>query len=149
MRKAYQHKTTSVFLLNYHIIWIPKYPKKVLVGKVRTRLVELLHEKCEVMNWEILALEGIPDHLHILLATSPASSVEEVRQHLKGYTSFRLRQEFPHLARMKSLWTRSYFASTAGNISSTMIERYIAEQRTKWLKPSNTSSSLQRYRLNV
>lgn len=131
MARAYQHKTTSVFLLNYHLIWTPKYRRKVLVGKIRARLIEVLHEKCQQMKWEIIALEVMPDHLHIFLGASPSDSVEIIVKHLKGYSSFRLRQEFPQLARMKSLWTRSYFVSTAGNVSGVTIERYIAEQRTK------------------
>jgi putative transposase len=131
MSRAYQHKTTSVFLLNYHLIWIPKYRRKVLVGKIRNRLIEVLHEKCQQMKWEIIALEVMPDHLHIFLGASPSDSVETIVRYLKGYTSFQLRQEFPHLARMKSLWTRSYFVSTAGNVSGVTIERYITEQRMK------------------
>jgi putative transposase len=129
MSRAYQRKTTSVFLLNYHLIWIPKYRRKVLVGKVRERLIELIKEVCERKQWDIIALEVMPGHLHIFLGASPNDSVETIVRYLKGYTSFRLRQEFPHLARMKSLWTRSYFVSTASNASGVTIERYIAEQR--------------------
>lgn len=131
MPRAYQHKTTSVFLLNYHLVWIPKYRKKLLVGRVSDRLSELLNDKCERMGWEVIALEVMPDHLHLFLGADPSTSVDCIVRHLKGYTSFKLRREFPHLARRRSLWTRSYFVSTAGNVSSQTIERYIAEQRAK------------------
>jgi putative transposase len=131
MARAYQHKTTSVFLLNYHIVWCPKYRKKVLVGKIRNELIQHLNDKCELMGWEVIALEVMPDHLHIFVGANPSTPVDVIVQNLKGYTSFKLRAAFPHLKRMRSLWTRSYFVSTAGNVSSQMVEWYIAEQRSK------------------
>jgi len=81
---------------------------------------------------EILALEVMPDHVHLFVSVDPSWSPQRIMHALKGSTSRTLRSEFPNpLMRMPSLWTRSFFVSTAGNVSSTTIEKYIAEQRTR------------------
>ena len=98
---------------------------------MRSELIKHLNDNCELMQWEIIALEVMPDHLQLFLGTDPSTSIDTAVNHLKGYTSFKLRQTFPSLKRMKSLWTRSYFVSTAGNVSSQTIEWYIATQRTR------------------
>lgn len=131
MPRACQHSRTCVHLLNYHFVFCPKRRKKVLVDDVRARLIELLHEKVRVMGWDIMALEVMPDHVHLFLGTDPDVAPTQVMHRLKGFTSRVLRQEFPHLLRLPSLWTRSYFVSTAGNVSVTTIERYIAQQGTR------------------
>jgi putative transposase len=131
MPRAYQHSRTCVHLLNYHFVFCPKRRKKVLVDDVRTRLIELLHQKVRVVGWYIMAPPVMPDHVHLFLGTDPDVPPTQVMHRLKGFTSRVLRQEFPHLLRLPSLWTRSYFVSTAGNVSATTIERYIAQQGTR------------------
>ena len=103
----------------------------MLVGPVETRLKELLAEKCAEMRWDILALEVMPDHVHLFLGTGPDVSPAQVMHALKGYTSRILRQEFPHLNTLPALWTRSYFVSTAGAVSRATIQKYIAAQKTR------------------
>lgn len=90
------------FLLNYHFVFIPKRRKQVLVGEVATRTRQIFMELALEKGWDILALEVAPDHVH-------------------------LRKEFPHLLRLPSLWTSSYFVSTAGNISSETVKKYIED----------------------
>lgn len=131
MPRPIQRKSSSVFLLNYHVVWIPKYRRKVLVGAVRERLIKLLSEKCKELGWEVIALEVMPDHLHLFVGVNPSVAPEDIPFRLKGYTSRTLRREFPHLKRMPTMWTPSYFVSSAGNVSAATIERYIAEQTTK------------------
>jgi len=128
---SYLHKNTSVSLLRYHFVWCPKRRRKVLVGNVALRLKELLEEKTAELGWSIVALEIMPDHVHLFLGTDPDVSPTQVMHALKGYTSRVLRQEFPKLQTMPSLWTRSYWVSTAGNVSAATIEKYIAEQKTR------------------
>lgn len=130
-RLAWVHRRTCVHLLNYHFVFCPKRRKKVLVDDVRTKLIELLVQKVRVMGWDIMALEVMPDHVHLFLGTNPDVAPTQVMHRLKGFTSRVLRQEFPHLLRLPSLWTRSHFVSTAGNVSATTIERYIAQQATR------------------
>ena len=128
---AYLHKNTSVSLLRYHFVWCPKRRRKVLVGNVAERLKELLEQKTAELGWSIVAIEIMPDHIHLFLGTDPDVSPTQVMHALKGYTSRVLRQEFPGLQTMPSLWTRSYWVSTAGNVSAEVIQRYIAEQKTR------------------
>ncbi|MBB6017792.1 IS200/IS605 family transposase [Deinococcus radiopugnans] len=131
MPTPYLHKNISVSLLRYHFVWCPKRRRKVLIGNVALRLKELLEEKTAAQGWEIVALEIMPDHVHLCLGTDPDVSPTQVMHALKGYTSRVLRQEFPKLQTMPSLWTRSYWVSTAGNVSAEVIQRYIAEQKTR------------------
>lgn len=131
MADQYKHANTTVYLLNYHFVFIPKRRRKVLVGPVETRLKEVLADKCAEMKWDILALEVMPDHVHLSLAADPATAPNQVMHSLKGYTSRILRQEFPHLNTLPALWTRSYFVSTAGAVSGATIQKYIAAQKTR------------------
>jgi putative transposase len=129
--RAYKHKNTSVFLLRYHFVWCPKRRRKVLVGALAERLKELLREKAEEMGWEIIALEVMPDHVHLFISVGPNMAPSQVMHRLKGYTSRVLRKEYPHLIRLPALWTRSFLVSTAGMVSSKTIEQYIASQKTR------------------
>lgn len=131
MGQEYRHNRHSVSLVNYHLIWIPRRRRKVLVNQVKERLSGLLREKAAELGIEILALEIMPDHLHLFLNAMPDLAIHQVAFRLKGYTSRILRQEFPHLRRMPSMWTSSYFASTAGNVSSETIRKYIEAQSRK------------------
>jgi len=128
MAQEYQHKETSISLVNYHFVWIPKRRRKILVDKLAQRLRELLEEKAGELGLQILALEIKPDHLHLFVSAPPHLAPNQIVFRLKGYTSRALRREFPFLRRMPSLWTRSYFVSTAGNVSSETIQRYIDAQ---------------------
>lgn len=131
MTQQYRHKNTSVSLLNYHFVWTPRRRRKVLVGQVETRLKELIAETAEKIDCEIVALEIMSDHVHLFLSCHPSLAPDQIMFRIKGYSSRVLRQEFPHLLKMQSLWTRSYFVSTAGNVSSETVKRYIAEQKTR------------------
>jgi putative transposase len=88
----------------------------------------LIEGKCAEHGWEMLALATAPDHLHLFVRVTPSESAAEVVKDCKGVTSFSLRREFPHLMKLPSMWTRSYFASTAGNVSQETIRKYIAAQ---------------------
>lgn len=125
------HKNTSVSHIRYHFVWCPKRRRKLLVGPVAARLTELLHAKCDEMGWSIVALEVMPDHVHLFLGAGPDVAASQIMHALKGYTSRVLRQEYPRLNTLPSLWTRSFWVSTAGNVSSATIEKYIAEQKTR------------------
>lgn len=131
MKQGYRTKETCVFLMNYHIIWCPKRRRKVLVDRVKTRLEELIRETAPVLACELLALEILPDHLHVFVSATPQWAPNQIIARLKGKSSRILREEFPILRRMPSLWTRSYFISTAGNVSADTIRRYIEAQRTR------------------
>jgi putative transposase len=102
-----------------------------LVGPIRERLMEIIRETAPVLDCEVLALEVMPDHVHIFLSATPQWAPNQLIGRIKGKSARLLREEFPELRRMPSVWTRSYFISTAGNVSSETIARYIAEQKTR------------------
>jgi putative transposase len=131
MARAYQHKRPSVSLVTFHLVWCPKRRRKILVDRLQTRLEQIIREVCAENDCEILALEIMPNHVHLLVNTVPALSAQQIVQRLKGRSSRILRQEFPFLLKMPSLWTRSYFVSTAGHVSSATLQRYLAEQKTR------------------
>lgn len=130
MPKGYNASETSVHFMGYHFVWCPKYRRKVLVGKVEQRLKELIMEKAKKMGCEVLALEIMPDHVHLFIVGSPIMTPNYIIGQIKGYTSHQLRDEFSDLRyKLPTLWTRSYFVSTHGHISDALIKRYIDEQK--------------------
>jgi putative transposase len=112
----------------YHFIWIPKRRKKILFGKIKERLIELIHIKAKELECEVVSLEVMPDHVHLFIQSNPKTSANHLVGQIKGYTSRILRQEFKELLFLPSLWTRSYWVSTAGNVSQAVIRKYIEEQ---------------------
>lgn len=118
----------AVYLCNYHFVWIPKRRKPVLVGEIKERLKQIIEEVCSENGWEILALEIMPDHVHLFLSAPPYLSPHIILRRIKGRSARILRQEFPELLKLPSMWTRSYFVSTAGNVSSETIKKYVEGQ---------------------
>ena len=118
--------------LRYHLVFVPKYRKRVLEGPVASRLRELIGQACEVNGWQILELAVQPDHVHLLLQVQPRYGVPAVAKILKGGTSRALRSEFPDLAEFlwgTSFWSVGYFAVTVGVVEGQVVARYIREQR--------------------
>ena len=121
---------TCVYNLGYHLIWCPKYRRKVLTGEIETRLKELLVEKAAEIDMEIEMMEILPDHVHLFVKTKPIHAPHFVVGQLKGYTSRILRQEFSKLkSRLPTLWTRSYYIESIGHISEATIKKYIEDQK--------------------
>jgi putative transposase len=127
----YKHSRNKVFLINYHLIWCPKRRKKVLVGDIKIRLEQIINEVAKEKDVEILALEIMPDHLHLFISSHPNILIHNLIKAFKGRSSNLLRKEYPELLKLPSLWTHSYFVSTAGNVSSDTIKKYIQEQNTQ------------------
>ncbi len=127
----YERSRNQVYLLNFHLVWCPKRRKKVLVGSVKDRLIEILGQIAVEKKVKILALEVMPDHLHLFVSCYPQIVLHKLVKAFKGRSSNLLRKEFPSLLRLPSLWTNSYFVSTAGNVSSETIRKYIEAQSTK------------------
>jgi putative transposase len=121
----YRHYNHSVGLAVVHLVWIPKRRRKVLIGDVKTRLIQIFQELAIEKEWAIRALEVAPDHIHLFVEVHPTDAINQVVKAFKGRSSNYLRKEFEHLKKMPSLWTNSYFFSTAGNVSADTIERYI------------------------
>lgn len=113
-------------------MFCPRYRRKIfLQAKVEQRFKELVHEVCEELQIQIVALECDKDHTHMFLNALPSLSPANMMAKIKGVTSKKMREEFPHLQHLASLWTRAYFVSTAGNVSSETIKRYVEQQKTR------------------
>ncbi len=128
--KPYHTDHSIVYSCQYHVIFCPKYRRKVLNGAVAERLKLLILEKQEQYGYTVMELEVMPDHVHLLLDVDPRVGIDSVVAKIKGYTSHELRQEFPWLkARLPSLWTRSKFISTVGAVTLEVVQAYIADQK--------------------
>jgi len=121
-----EHRT---HLIAYHIVFCPKRRKAVLTGGIAVDCEALIRQKCEEKGWQIIALEVMPDHVHLFVRVWPVTAAAEVVKEVKGLTSHELRETYPILKRLPSLWTRSYFAASVGNVSQEMIRRYIEAQK--------------------
>ncbi len=123
----------GVYDLGLHVVWCPKYRRPVLGGRVGERLDELIRQKADERGWEIIALEVMPDHVHLFVKHDPKSAASYVANQFKGFTSRVLRSEFPHLkSRMPTLWSSSYFAASVGAVSAATVQKYI---NTQWERP--------------
>ncbi len=118
--------------LRVHLVWIPKYRKRVLRGKIAARVKQLLHQASIVNRWMLAEVSVSEDHVHILIQISPRESVAEVVKILKGGTSKVVRAEFPELEEFlwgDSLWADGYFAETVGKVDEEVIQKYIKDQQ--------------------
>lgn len=129
--KAVRTTAHSTYNINYHLIWIPKYRKPILGHpKVKEILETILRGQSRAREWEVLALEIQPDHLHLFLSVPPVWSPSEIVNILKGNSSRQLRLVFPWLKKnvRKHLWADGYYCGTAGHVSQEQVRRYIEEQ---------------------
>ena len=124
---GYRRDEHRIHLVVYHLIWCPKRRKPVLVGDVARDCRSLIEAKCTEHGWTIENLAIQPDHVHLFIRVCPMDSAGVLKA-VKGVTAHELRKKYPHLRKTPSLWTRSYFASTAGNVSQETIRRYIEAQ---------------------
>lgn len=132
MNNRWTHSNTTVHNIGYHIIWCPKYRRKVLIDSVDIRLKEILIEKSKQIGCEIVIQEIMPDHVHIFVKANPTLAPHYIVQQLKGYSSRLLRQEFPKLkSRLPTLWTRSYYCESVGHISEMVVRKYIEDQKNQ------------------
>lgn len=127
----YKSNKKVVYSCKYHVIWCPKYRRKVLVGDVADRLKSLIRQIVMEHQSEIIELEIMPDHVHLLVEVDPQYGIHRLVKQLKGLTSRILRQEFLKIkSRLPTLWTNSYFVSTVGGAPLSTIKRYIENQPT-------------------
>lgn len=119
-----------VYDCNYHVVWCTKYRRKVLNDQVQLRLKEIIQEVCTERSAEITSMETMEDHVHLLVQIDPQYGIHKLVKQIKGRSSRLLRQEFTHLnTRLPTLWTNSYFVSTAGGSSLSVIKKYVENQK--------------------
>lgn len=130
--KKLNSNRSSVFNVSYHILFCPKYRRKILVNGIDIRLKEILVSKAKELGLEIENIEAMPDHVHLFIKAHPRISINSIVSKLKGHSSFMLRNEFPGLKRkLPCMWTRSFYVETIGHISEDTIKQYIENQKNK------------------
>lgn len=132
MQNDYISTKTTVSMIHYHFVFCPRYRRKIfLIKGVEDMFKQLTINECKRRNIQILAMECHKDHVHLFVKCLPTQSPQDVMKWIKGSSSKILRDTFPQLSKMPSLWTRSYFVSTAENVSSLTIKNYIDTQKTR------------------
>jgi len=130
--KKYKKDNGLVYSCQYHVIFCPKYRRKVLTGNIEQRLKELVLEKQEEYGYAVIEQEVMPDHVHLLLDINPKTGIYPIISKIKGYTSHTLREEFSELrSRLPTLWTNSRFVSTVGSVALEVVKKYIEDQKNK------------------
>ncbi|MGL5074678.1 MAG: IS200/IS605 family transposase [Waterburya sp.] len=128
MKTNYKHYNHAVGLATVHLVWIPCRRKRiftVLNEDLKLRCIEIFNSVASDKKWIIKALEVAPDHIHLLVEYDPFHSISQVVKAFKGRSSRYLRQEFPDLMRIPSLWTNSYMFDTTRKVSTAKIMAYI------------------------
>lgn len=126
----YKSNRNVVYSCKYHVVWCPKYRRKVLTGEIEARLKELIVETAKGTNADVIEMEVMPDHVRLLIEVDPQYGINKAVRHIKGVSSHALRSEFPSLkSRLPTLWTNSYFVSTVGGAPLSAIKQYIENQK--------------------
>jgi putative transposase len=130
--KEYHTSAHLVYSCQYHVIFCPKYRRKILTNEIYNRLVEIFVEVAEKHQFKIIEQEIMPDHVHLLIDVNPRFGIMQALTKLKAVSSRTLRKEFPSLkTRLPSLWTRSAFISSVGAVTLEVVKRYIEQQKGK------------------
>lgn len=120
------------FQCAFHVVWCPKYRRRVLGGRIEARLKELIREVIEEKRAWLVELEVMPDHVHLLVEVDPQFGIHKLVKAVKGRSSRILRQEFPSLkSKLPTLWTNSYFVATVGGAPLEVIKRYVENQKNR------------------
>lgn len=128
----YKSNLNVIYSCKYHVIWCPKYRRSVLVNGVDVRLKEIIQNVSTEYNAEILELEVMPDHVHLLVEVDPQFGIHRLIKLMKGSSSRLLRSEFAWIkSRLPTLWTNSYFVSTIGGAPLEVVKQYIEQQKHK------------------
>lgn len=126
----YKSNRNVVYSCKYHVVWCPKYRRPVLVNGVDGRLKDIIRETCAEIHADLIEMEVMPDHVHLLVEVDPQYGIHRAVRLIKGRSSRLLRDEYPWLkSRLPTLWTNSYFVSTVGGAPLKTIRQYIENQK--------------------
>ena len=121
-----------VYRCVYHVVFCPKYRRPVIEGAVDARLKQIIREVCAERECNIIEVETMPDHVHLLVECDPQYGIHRLVKQVKGRSSRLLREEFPSLKRrLPTLWTNSYFVATVGGAPLEIVKQYVENQRNK------------------
>lgn len=133
MENIYRKTNHTVSLIYYHFVFCPRYRRKIfLIDNVEERFRALVKEKCEELEINVIAIKCGEDYAYMLLDCLPVKGPSEIMEQIKRYTTSILRDEFSELAKMQSLWTRSYFVSTDVNVQDETIREYVESQKKRY-----------------
>jgi putative transposase len=127
MRYHWTNKT--VYWANYHLIWCPKYRRRMLVGGVDARLKAIIAEVVAEVGVEVIEVEVMPDHVQLLAKLPPTVPLSESLRLLKGRSSRLLGMEFPRLQPLPVLCSPPWVVSTIGGAPLEVVRRYVENQR--------------------
>lgn len=117
----------------YHIVFIPKYRRKVLYGELRKHLGEIIRRLARQKECEIEEGHLMSDHVHIMISIPPKYAVSQVMGYIKGKSAIHIARQFGGIRRNftgQSFWARGYFVSTVGR-DEEVIRQYIQHQETE------------------
>ena len=129
--ESYRKSAHCTYDIKYHIVWITKYRKPAIVGKIAERTRELIRGICKQNEVEILAGHVSKDHIHLLVSVPLHLSASKLVQYIKGNSSRKLQMEYKELNKQfwgKHLWARGYFVASSGNVTEEVIAEYIKNQ---------------------
>ena len=131
MNSDYRTTATTVYCCRYHVMFCPKYRRKVLINGIDERFKEIVLSMQEEQNFKVMEMEVMPDHVHLLLDVDPTIGINVIVSRIKGKTAHILTREFPEIRRrIPTLWTRSKFIATVGSVSLETVKEYIKSQKT-------------------
>jgi len=126
----YKSNRNVCYSCKYHVVWCPKYRRPVIVGDVERSLKKIINDVCGELKCEIIEIETMPDHVHLLVECDPQFGIHRLIKQVKGASSRLLRLGYPHLkSRLPTLWNNSYFVSTVGGAPLAVIKQYIENQK--------------------
>lgn len=129
MSSNYQRDEQRMHHIAYHLVWTAKRTKPVLTGGIASDCRELIEEECTVQGWRIMQLDIQPDYIHLFVQAFPTTPAADIVKDCKWRTSHNLRNRYPELRKLPSLWTRSYFATTEKTVSPDTIRTFVAAQK--------------------
>lgn len=130
--KDLKSNNNIVYLCRYHVIFCPKYRKKVLVGEVEKRLKQIVRKICVEFDADLISQECDKDHVHLVLGVDPQFGIHKLVKRIKGRSSFELRAEFSHLrSKLPTLWTNAYFCATVGGVTLDVVKKYVDNQKLR------------------
>jgi putative transposase len=124
----YRFGSHTVFNIEYHFVWVTKYRYQVLNGDVALRVRELVRQTCEAFEIQIIKGVVSKDHVHIFVSAPPTMAPSEIMRRIKGRTSSKLFEDFPHLRKRfwgRHFWARGYFCASSGQVTDEMIKNYL------------------------
>ena len=127
----YRRSSHCTYDIKYHIVWITKYRKPVLTGKIAERTRNIIRQVCSSNEVEILSGHVGKDHIHLLVSVPPHLSASRLVQYMKGNSSYKMQKEFKELNKQywgRHMWARGYFVSTIADVDEKTIIKYVEEQ---------------------